>query len=155
MKKHLFGAVLASIALVLPATAQPLTREQLGYRVGVTQVVDGDTLTLDARSWSPFPNLSWKVRVRGIDTPEKRSQCVAEREAAVRATRYTKTLIERAGNQVYIQEPRHDKYGGRFLGVIILPNGVSLADTLIRSGYARPYNGGQRRPWCVFGQYRP
>ncbi len=144
------------MALSLPARADPIAREALGYLVRIQEVVDGDTFVLDSRNWSPFPNLSWKIRIRGIDTPEKRSRCMAERQQAARATVFTKTLIQRAQGRAYLQAIAHDKYGGRFDAVVILPNGKSLGDILIASGLARPYLGGKRLPWCnALGQYRP
>jgi endonuclease YncB( thermonuclease family) len=155
--KLLHTALLAAITLPATVAAQEGTipREKNGYPVRVTAIVDGDTFQIDSTQWSPFPNLTWRVRVRGIDTPEKRSKCVAEKEAAIRAKNFTTTLMKRYQNRVWLQGVAHDKYGGRLDAVVVFDNGMSLGDILIKSGYARPYLAGKRQPWCVLGQYRP
>lgn len=145
-----------AIALTsIPAISQGIPREANGFPVVITKPIDGDTFEVDARAWSPFPNLTWRVRIRGIDTPEKRSKCEPEKAAAKRAQEYAGAVLKRYDNKVWLQAVQHDKYGGRFDAVIILPNGKSLGDVMIAAGLARPYLGGARRPWCVFGQYRP
>lgn len=150
-------ALMASI----PATAQISMREKYGYPVKVTSVYDGDTFTIDGEEWSPFPNLVWKVRIRGIDTPEKRGKCGRERELAKRAHSLTISLLERndkqrtalilnrrKGYRVWLSAIQHDKYGGRFDAVVTLSDGSSLGDHLINAGVARPYFGGKKRTWC-------
>ena len=140
----------------------------------MTDVYDGDTFTIDGEEWSPFPNLTWKVRIRGIDTPEKRSKCVSERKLAERAKRLAVYLLSESeksrlhsalaelnddpnrtalrkrkpGYTVWLTAVEHDKYGGRFDAVVTLADGSSLGDKLISSGLARPYFGGKKVPWC-------
>ena len=159
--KRLFTATIAAMLLnTSSACAQApnagaIPREANGYPVRVLAVKDGDTFEIDSRGWSPFPNLTWSVRVRGIDTPEKRSKCAAEKAAAMRAKDFTTALMRRYGNRVWLQAVAHDKYGGRFDAVAVFANGQSLGDILIKAGLARPYFAGKRPPWCVFGQLRP
>ena len=57
----------------------------------VTKVYDGDTLTVEAYPW---PGLEAKasVRVDGVDTPEIRGKCEAEKQKAIEARDYVKSL---------------------------------------------------------------
>lgn len=144
-----------TMACSQPQSEGSIPREANGYPVRVLTVKDGDTFEIDSRGWSPFPNLSWSVRVRGIDTPEKRSKCAAEKAAAMRAKDFTQALMRRYQNRVWLQAVAHDKYGGRFDAVVVFQNGQSLGDILIKAGLARPYFAGKRQPWCAFGVLRP
>lgn len=148
MKKFLMACLIGLMTIGGTANAQSITRETQGYPVRITKVVDGDTFEIDSTAWSPFPNLRWRIRVRGIDTPEKSSKCLAEREAAKRMTAATLYIIERSQKRVWLQAVQHDKYGGRFDAVVVLVDGKSLGNMLIDSGLARPYLGGKRKPWC-------
>jgi micrococcal nuclease len=114
----------------------------------ITRVIDGDTVEI-AVDFLPKPlppKLS--IRVIGIDTPEKapRAQCEAEAKKAVEATRFTKRAVaEATKTEVYIL--KWDKYGGRVLGSVVF-DGVSLSDSLISAGLARPYKGDAKQSWC-------
>lgn len=114
----------------------------------ITRVIDGDTVEI-AVDFLPAPlppKLS--IRVIGIDTPEKapRAQCEAEAKKAVEATRFTKRAVaEATKTEVYIL--KWDKYGGRVLGSVVF-DGVSLSDSLISAGLARPYKGDAKQSWC-------
>ena len=114
----------------------------------ITRVIDGDTVEI-AVDFLPAPlppKLS--IRVMGIDTPEKapRAQCEAEAKKAVEATRFTKRAVaEATETEVYIL--KWDKYGGRVLGSVVF-DGVSLSDSLISAGLARPYKGDAKQSWC-------
>lgn len=114
----------------------------------ITRVIDGDTVEI-AVDFLPKPlppKLS--IRVIGIDTPEKapRAQCEAEAKKAVEATRFTKRAVaEATKTEVYLL--KWDKYGGRVLGSVVF-DGVSLSDSLISAGLARPYKGDAKQSWC-------
>lgn len=114
----------------------------------ITRVIDGDTVEI-AVDFLPKPlppKLS--IRVIGIDTPEKapRAQCEAEAKKAVEATRFTKRAVaEATKTEVYLI--KWDKYGGRVLGSVVF-DGVSLSDSLIAAGLARPYKGDAKQSWC-------
>lgn len=134
----LFLAIIAAI----PAWASR-------YDVLVTKVVDGDTFEI-ATPWMQFKELTFRVRVRNLDTPEKghRAQCPIEAARAELATKHTQSLIEQAGNTVIITNLGHDKYGGRIDADVYLPDGRRLADELVNEGLARHYSGGKRESWC-------
>lgn len=92
--------------------------EFTGRVVGVT---DGDTLTV-LRARQPE-----KVRLQGVDAPEKR-QAYGER-----ATRFTADLA--FDRTVTVRATGRDR-NGRLLGEVLLPDGRSLNQELVRAGYA-------------------
>ena len=145
--RTVIGSVITA-SIMGVASAQPLVQERYGYRVLVDKVHDGDTFTIRGDGWSPFPNLSWSIRVRGIDTPELSSKCKAEHELALRARDTADALIMQSGRYVWLQQVGHDKYGGRFDATVVLANGQSLGDILVNQGYAHSYDGGKKEPWC-------
>ena len=111
----------------------------------VTDVYDGDTLTVDAEVW---PDIGWtgSVRVRNVDTPEIRGACDQEKRLAIAARDYVRGLL--LEESVTLTEVDNDLYGGRVLAHVQLKGGESLADLLIGNGYGRPYDGGTRQSWC-------
>ena len=133
--------VIAVLAFVSPAHAAD-------YAWPVLRVIDGDTVAVDASADLP-PELSdLKVRLRGVDTPEKggRAQCDAERSAGQAATAFTEAALAGAG-EVVIRDPEWGKWGGRVIADLVV-DGRSLAAALIAAGYGRPYDGGKREGWC-------
>lgn len=112
------------------------------------RVVDGDTIEFEV-SWLP-PELGnkLKVRVLGVDTPEKppRAQCQQEADKAIKASAFTKSLIANSKN-IKVSVKSWDKYGGRVLGDIMIDN-KSLKQQLISNNLAREYNGEAKQSWC-------
>lgn len=134
-------------ALLWPAGGQaaetlpgPVTGE-------VVKVVDGDTLDVRIRIWLG-QELETKVRLHGIDTPESRSRCTAEKDLAKRAQRRLQALVTGAKSTVLLHDVTNDKFGGRVRARVLLPDGTDLAAALVVEGFARPYDGGTRQPWC-------
>lgn len=118
------------------------------YDYRVIRVLDGDTVEFDA----PFLPIELKkvlkLRIEGVDTPEKGSlaKCEAEKYKAESATRFTNYAVMAARkHQIYIES--WDKYGGRVIGDLIL-DGKSLKQQLLSQGYAKPYDGGKKTSWC-------
>jgi endonuclease YncB( thermonuclease family) len=105
----LVGALLAGAAEA---------EEFAGRVVGVT---DGDTLTV-VRS-----HHRETVRLQGVDAPEKR-QAYGER-----AKRFTADLA--FDRTVTVRATGRDR-NGRLLGEVVLPDGRSLNQELVRAGYA-------------------
>ena len=129
---------------ILLLSASPVLAD--AYKI--TRVIDGDTVEI-AVDFLPEPlppKLS--IRVIGVDTPEKapRAKCEAEAKKAVEATRFTQRAVAKA-KEVDIHIKSWDKYGGRVLGMVVL-DGVSLSDSLISAGLARPYKGDAKQSWC-------
>ncbi len=115
----------------------------------VTDVYDGDTLTVEAGTW---PGFKWKggVRVRGIDTPEIRGKCEDESELATTVRDHVRGLL--LDESVLVCDVAQDKYGGRVVGWVFYKNELgemrSLADDLLHLSYAQEYDGGTKPEWC-------
>lgn len=111
----------------------------------VLKVLDGDTFLAEAHIW-PGHSVRVNVRIRGIDTPEMRSKCVSERDAALRAQA---ALSEILGEQrISISNIGGAKYHGRVLADVETNEGLQVADAMIESQLARAYSGGKRKSWC-------
>ena len=109
----------------------------------VLLVNDGDTFKARIEVW-PGVEVLTAVRVRGIDTPEIKGKCVAEKDAAIRARERLRALL--VGN-VSVSNVELDKYAGR-IDADVLVDGHSVADVMVSEGLARPYTGGTRKGWC-------
>ena len=128
---------LALILLALPANAGPIVR-----------VIDGDTYIIAAPWLPPELGRTMSLRVYGIDTPEKagKAKCQREADLGAKATAVARAYIATA-KETTVNLRKWDKYGGRVVGSVII-DGQSIADLLIGTGLARPYNGGAKRSWC-------
>lgn len=116
---------------------------------GVVSVYDGDTLRVNLDCDAPLFCDNMPIRVRGIDAPEIRGKCEAEKQKAIQARNVLRALIEQAtkeGRTVVLHEPERGKYFRLVADVTI--NGASVAQALINQGLARPYDGGKREGWC-------
>ena len=109
----------------------------------VIRVIDGDTaeMTLHPPQKSPYRAL---VRFRGVDTPEIKGQCPAERKAALVAKSFTEDILVSA--PILIMNPEIDKYG-RIAGSVLVDR-ADIAKKIISAGYGRQYDKGRRKPWC-------
>jgi endonuclease YncB( thermonuclease family) len=106
------------------ATAETFTARVVG-------VTDGDTL----RVRGDGPQLI--LRLRGIDAPEK-GQAYGQR-----AKEYLSGLA--FGQTVTVQATGRDRYG-RLLAEVLLPDGRSVGQELVRAGYAWWYRRYSRDP---------
>ena len=137
------------LALFLPALV--LAAGQAGaadYAWPVVRVVDGDTVAVDASADLPPELADLRVRLRGVDTPEKggRAKCDHERDAGQAATAFTERAVAKAA-VVVVRDPEWGKWGGRMVADLVLDN-RSLSTSLIASGHGRAYDGGRRGSWC-------
>lgn len=106
-------AAVAALLLANPSCAERIQ----GKVVGVS---DGDTLKVlsDRRVSS--------VRLAGIDCPEKK-QAFGQR-----AKQFTSNLA--FGRDVVVDYKKKDRYG-RLIGEVILPDGTSLNEQIVKEGY--------------------
>ncbi len=109
----------------------------------VVSVYDGDTLTVDAAPW-PGLTARTKVRVAGVDTPEIRGKCQAEKDLAIQARDFVRATV---GATVQLTNIRPGKYAGRMVADVWV-DGRKLSDLLIAENLGRPYHGGRRDGWC-------
>jgi endonuclease YncB( thermonuclease family) len=137
-------------ALSVAATAAEAARPRADHMPGpvrarVLDVLDGDTLAVQVHVWIGQQLLT-DVRIRGIDTPEMRSGCAAERKLAEAARAEVARLAGTGG--ITLTNVQLEKYAGRVLADVHTAAGLSIGDYLIEKGMARPYAGKRRAPWC-------
>jgi micrococcal nuclease len=111
----------------------------------VTRVIDGDTIEVRAQIWLEQEILV-RVRLAGIDAPEKTAACDEARAAAQQARDLVVREVD--GARVLLVRIRGDKYFGRVIGHVVTPKGEDLASLLLAAGLATPYSGGRRSPMC-------
>ncbi len=64
-----------------------------------------------------------------------------------KAARRARRALDRAlRGRVDLLEVRHGKFAGRIIARVIV-DGRDIAGDLIRQGFGRPYDGGQRESW--------
>ena len=112
----------------------------------VDYIFDGDTFSAGVKLDADV-EITVRVRLINVDTPEMNGKCVAEKVMAQSARDLLATLIPR-GTVVELKNIKDDKYLGRINANVILPDGRDVGRVMIDSGLARPYSGGKRAPWC-------
>lgn len=114
-------------------------------QASVISVLDGDTLSVRVHVWIG-QELVTDVRIRGIDTPELRSGCAAERKMAQIAR--DKVMEMLADGRVVLTDIRLEKYAGRVLATVSNSGGADIGAQLLAQGLARAYGGDKRQGWC-------
>ena len=133
------------------AMVPPSRKSCYNFRVvKINRVVDGDTIdvTLDLGF-----SLTKKERVRiaGVDTPEKRTRDKEEKELGIDATNWLKDKIKdtlTGDNELTIRTELVGGVGkyGRLLGWLYVgDDDYSLNEQMITEGYAWPYDGGTKQ----------
>ena len=132
------------------AMTPPSRKSCYNFRVvSIDKVVDGDTIdvTIDL-GFDLFKKE--RVRVAGVDTPEKRTRNLEEKALGLDATAWIKDHLEGAidGDDDLIIRTELDggvgKYG-RLLGWLYIGDAiVSLNERMIDEGYAWAYDGGTK-----------
>lgn len=112
----------------------------------VTSIYDGDTFRATVRAWPPLIGERIGIRINGIDTPEMKGKCQAEKELARRAKQHTVSLLRSAR----VIELRRMKRGKYFRIVAdVYADGHSVGESLVRNGLAVRYDGGTKtKDWC-------
>ena len=129
----------------------PSRKSCYNFRVTkINRVIDGDTIdvTLDLGF-----SLTKKERVRiaGVDTPEKRTRNLEEKELGIDATNWLKDKIKdtlTGDNELTIRTELVGGVGkyGRLLGWLYVgDDDYSLNEQMITEGYAWPYDGGTKQ----------
>ena len=112
----------------------------------VVEVIDGDTIRVRARIWLN-QDVETLVRLVGVDTPELKARCPAERALALQARAFTESALTTAEGSlahVALRDVRFDKFGGRVLARIATDADADLGQALVQAGFARPYAGATR-----------
>lgn len=148
----LFNILRITVAFILflPFYSSRLeTKELSKYDFKVLRVVDGDTIDIDAQFLPPELGKHLKLRVYGVDTPEKghQAKCNAERRKAQTATEFVEEKVANA-KVIKVELRKWDKFGGRVLGDLII-DGKRLSELLVEEGHAVSYDGGRKsKNWC-------
>lgn len=139
--------LLSGIAALVAGAPCVLARDMLPGPVEaeVVRVIDGDTFVATAHIW-PGQTITVSVRIRGVDAPEVKSRCAAEKAAAQMSRAALEALI--GGGTVKIRNISGDKYFGRVLADVTTAEEEPVAESLLARGLARPYDGGQRVSYC-------
>ena len=135
----------------MAAMTPPSRKSCYNFRVTeINRVVDGDTIdvTIDL-GFDLFKKE--RVRVAGVDTPEKRTRNLEEKELGIHATNWLKKQLEDtiAGDEELIIRTELKggvgKYG-RLLGWLYIgDNNISINEQMIAEGYAWSYDGGTKQ----------
>jgi len=117
------------------------------YIYKVKSVIDGDTIELDVSNESLIiQKLGLKVRILGIDSPEKNGKCKKEKDLSLKSKKLTENLIGK--NEIILSNIKWDKYGGR-LDAKVLVNNVDIAQEQLKKGLAVAYFGDRKNNnWC-------
>ena len=112
-------------------------------------MVDGDTIDVTIDLGFDLYKKE-RVRVAGVDTPEKRTRNLEEKALGIDATNWLKEKLESAvaGDDDLVIRTELDggvgKYG-RLLGWLYIGDSeVSLNEQMIAEGYAHEYDGGTK-----------
>ena len=133
------------------AMAPPSRKSCYNFRVvEINRVVDGDTIdvTIDL-GFDLFKKE--RVRVAGVDTPEKRTRDLEEKELGIHATNWLKEKLDGAisgDDDLIIRTELVGGMGkyGRLLGWLYIGDSeLSLNEQMIDEGYAWEYDGGTKQ----------
>lgn len=141
-------AILCALAPVALADACKDARPGSYGNVTVSTLVgvyDGDSFTVSIEGWPRVIGDAIGVRVAGVDTPELRGKCPAEKVLARKARAFTRSALLSA-KTIELRNLRRDKYFRILADVCI--DGEPLADQLISSGVGYRYEGGKKQGWC-------
>ena len=116
----------------------------------INRVLDGDTIDVTIDLGFDLYKKE-RVRVAGVDTPEKRTRNLEEKELGIDATNWLKEKLDGAiagDDELTIRTELVGGVGkyGRLLGWLYIGDGnVSLNEQMIDEGYAWEYDGGTKQ----------
>ena len=118
--------------------------------VKINRVVDGDTIDVTIDLGFDLMKKE-RVRIAGVDTPEKRTRDLEEKALGIDATNWMKEKLEGAikgDDELVIRTELKGGVGkyGRLLGWLYVgDDDVSLNEKMIDEGYAWGYDGGTKQ----------
>ena len=129
----------------------PSRKSCYNFRViKINRVVDGDTIDVTIDLGFDLHKKE-RVRVAGVDTPEKRTRDKEEKALGIDATNWLKEKLNSAvsgDDDLIIRTELVGGVGkyGRLLGWLYIGDEkVSLNEEMIGEGYAWPYDGGTKK----------
>ena len=133
------------------AMKPPSRKSCYNFRVvEVNRVLDGDTLDITIDLGFDLYKKE-RVRVAGVDTPEKRTKNLEEKALGIDATNWLKEKLEGTLAGDYELSVRTELVGGtgkygRLLGWLYIgDDSVSLNEQMIAEGLAWEYDGGTKK----------
>ena len=117
--------------------------------VSIDKVLDGDTIDVTIDLGFDLYKKE-RVRIAGVDTPEKRTRNLEEKELGIDATNWLKKELEdvlAGDDELIVRTELHGGVGkyGRLLGWLYVGDEqVSLNEQMITQGYAHAYDGGTK-----------
>ena len=131
------------------AMTPPSRKSCYNFRVTeINKVLDGDTIDVTIDLGFDLYKKE-RVRIAGVDTPEKRTRNLEEKALGIDATNWLKEKLDStiAGDdELTIRTELVGGVGkyGRLLGWLYIGDGnVSLNEKMIEEGYAHEYDGGK------------
>ena len=133
------------------AMVPPSRKSCYNFRVvSIDRVVDGDTIDVSIDLGFDLIKKE-RVRIAGIDTPEKRTRDLEEKALGIDATNWMKKNLEdtiAGDDELTIRTELQGGVGkyGRLLGWLYVgDDNVSLNEQMIEQGYAWEYDGGTKK----------
>ena len=133
------------------AMTPPSRKSCYNFRVvSVDKVLDGDTIDVTIDLGFDLYKKE-RVRIAGVDTPEKRTRDLEEKALGIDATNWMKGKLEDTINgedELIIRTELKGGVGkyGRLLGWLYVgDDAVSLNEQMITEGYAWEYDGGTKQ----------
>ena len=132
------------------AMVPPSRKSCYNFRVvKINRVVDGDTIDVTIDLGFDLYKKE-RVRVAGVDTPEKRTKNLEEKALGLDATAWLKVKLEetiKGDEELIIRTELKGGVGkyGRLLGWLYVGDSdLSLNEQMITEGYAHAYDGGTK-----------
>ena len=133
------------------AMVPPSRKSCYNFRVTkIDKVLDGDTIDVTIDLGFDLYKKE-RVRIAGVDTPEKRTRDLEEKELGIDATNWLKEKLESTldgDDQLFIRTELVGGTGkyGRLLGWCYIGDSeLSLNEQMITEGYAWEYDGGTKQ----------
>ena len=133
------------------AMVPPNRKSCYNFRVtSIDRVLDGDTIDVTIDLGFDLYKKE-RVRVAGVDTPEKRTRDKEEKELGLDATAWLKEKLDgalRGNDELVIRTELVGGVGkyGRLLGWLYIGDSeLSLNEQMIEEGYAWAYDGGTKQ----------
>ena len=132
------------------AMTPPSRKSCYNFRVvKIDKVLDGDTIDVTIDLGFDLYKKE-RVRVAGVDTPEKRTRNLEEKALGIAATTWLKKELKDVldgDDELIVRTELHGGVGkyGRLLGWLYVGDDeVSLNEQMITQGYAHAYDGGTK-----------
>ena len=135
---------------LMGAMIPPSRKSCYNFRVTeINRVLDGDTIDVTIDLGFDLYKKE-RVRIAGVDTPEKRTRNLEEKALGIEATNWLKEKLEGAISGDDELSVRTELVGGtgkygRLLGWLYIGDELlSLNEQMITEGYAHEYDGGTK-----------